>query len=82
MGVELADKYRQSNPWPAREGQRVLFILDTRNSFEQDLLKQWIHHHRASGSEEFEAPQVCLKLGDDRRAVDSDQLLIALALPA
>ncbi|MCB1708785.1 MAG: glycerol-3-phosphate acyltransferase, partial [Halioglobus sp.] len=82
MGVELADKYRQSNPWPAREGQRVLFVLDTRNSFEQDLLKQWIHHHRASGSEEFEAPQVCLKLGDDRRAVDSDQLLIALALPA
>ncbi len=79
--MDMAGKYQQSNPWPSRNGQRVLFILDCRNSFEQDLLKQWIHHHRASGSEEFDAPQVGLALGDDRKAIDSAQLVIALALP-
>jgi len=52
--MELADKFREGNPWPVRDGQRVLFILDSRNGFERDLLRQWIHHHRASGSEEFE----------------------------
>tara|TARA_R110001592_G_scaffold363043_2_gene679799 strand:- start:63997 stop:66348 length:2352 start_codon:yes stop_codon:yes gene_type:complete len=79
--MDMAGKYQQSNPWPSRSGQRVLFILDSRNSFEEGLLKQWIHHHRASGSEEFDAPQVCLALGDDRKAIDSAQLVIALALP-
>lgn len=79
--MDMAGKYQQSNPWPSRSGQRVLFILDSRNSFEEGLLKQWIHHHGASGSEEFDAPQVCLALGDDRKAIDSAQLVIALALP-
>ena len=80
--MEMAGKYQQSNPWPKRNKERVLFILDSRNSFEEDLLKQWIHHHRANGSEEFDAPQVCLALGDDRKTIDSAQLVIALALPA
>ena len=80
--MDMAGKYQQSNPWPARNQQRVLFILDSRNSFEEDLLKQWIHHHRSSDSEEFDAPQVCLALGDDRKTIDSAQLVIALALPA
>jgi len=80
--VDLTSKYQQSNPWPARDGQRVLFILDSRNAFETDLLKQWIHHHCASGSEEFDAPQVILELGDDRKSIDSAQLVVALALPA
>ena len=80
--MELADKFREGNPWPVRDGQRVLFILDSRNGFERDLLRQWIHHHRASGSEEFEAPQVCLQLGDDRKTIDTSQLIVALALPA
>jgi glycerol-3-phosphate O-acyltransferase len=80
--VDLTSKYQQSNPWPARDGQRVLFILDSRNSFETDMLKQWIHHHCASGSEEFDAPQVILELGDDRKSIDSAQLVVALALPA
>jgi glycerol-3-phosphate O-acyltransferase len=79
---QLTSKYQQSNPWPAREGQRVLFILDSRNGFETDLLKQWIRHHCASGSEEFDAPQVILELGDDRKSIDSAQLVMALALPA
>jgi glycerol-3-phosphate O-acyltransferase len=79
--MDMAGKYQQSNPWPTRNEQRVLFILDSRNSFEENLLKQWIHHHRESGSEEFDAPQVCLALGDDRKTIDSAQLVIALALP-
>ncbi len=74
-------KYRQQNPWPTRSGEQVLFILDARNSFEQELLKQWIHHHTDSGSEEFHAPQVRLDLGDDRKGIDSDALVMALALP-
>ena len=80
--MDLSEKFQQSDPWPERDGRRVLFILDSRNSFEQDLLKQWIHHHGRSGSEEFDAPQICLTLGDDRKAIDSAQLVIALALPA
>ncbi|MEH6634002.1 MAG: glycerol-3-phosphate 1-O-acyltransferase [Halioglobus sp.] len=79
--MDLASKYQHSNPWPARQQQQVLFILDTRNSFEQELLKGWIHHHTNSGSEEFQAPQVCLDLGDDRKSIDSAQLVMALALP-
>ena len=31
------------NPWPDG-AQRVLFILDTRNSLEQQLLDEWIRH--------------------------------------
>jgi len=80
--VDLINKYQQSTPWPARDAQQVLFILDTRNSFEQDILKEWIHHNTQSGSDEFQAPQVCLDLGDDRKGIDSAQLVMALALPA
>ena len=79
--MDMAEKYEQSNPWPSRDDQRVLFILDSRNSFEESLLKQWIRHHGKGGSEEFDTPQVCLALGDDRKAIDSAQLVIALALP-
>ena len=80
-GVDLGSKYQQSNPWPNRGEQQVLFILDARNSFEEDILRQWIHHHTSSGSEEFQAPQVRLNLGDDRKGIDSAQLVMALALP-
>jgi len=79
--VDLASKYQASDPWPGREGQQVLFILDTRNSLEQNLLKGWIHHHTPSDSDEFKAPQVCLALGDDRKSPDNAQLVMALALP-
>ena len=80
--MDLSAKLAASNPWPRREGQQVLFILDARNGFEQDILKQWIHHHAASGSAEFETPQVRLDLGDDRKGIDSAALgAAALALP-
>jgi glycerol-3-phosphate O-acyltransferase len=79
--VDLGSKYQQNNPWPERDAQQVLFILDARNSFEQDILKEWIHHHTSSGSEEFRAPQVCLDLGEDRKGIDSAQLATTLAMP-
>jgi glycerol-3-phosphate O-acyltransferase len=79
--MDLASKYQAINPWPRREEQQVVFILDARNSFEQTLLQDWIHLHTSSGTEEFKAPQVCLSLADDRRSIDSAQLVIALALP-
>jgi glycerol-3-phosphate O-acyltransferase len=80
--VDLADKYQHSNPWPSRSGEQVLFILDARNTFEQEILKDWIHHHTQSGNEEFHTPQVNLDLGDDRKGIDSAQLVMALGLPA
>ncbi len=79
--MDLVSKFEERNPWPERHGQQpVLFILDARNSFETDLLKQWIHHHMPSGSDEFHAPQICLNLADDRKAIDSSQLVMSLAL--
>ncbi len=78
--MDLASKFQQSNPWPSRDEQQVLFVLDARNEFEQDVLKQWIHHHRQSGSDEFHAPQVTLDLGDDRKGIDSAPLVMSLAL--
>ncbi len=79
--MDLASKFHENNPWPARDGEKVLFILDARNRFEQEILQRWIHHHTRSGSDEFHAPQVCMDLGDDRGGIDSAQLVVALALP-
>ena len=75
-------KFEQSSPWPDRAGCGVLFVLDARNSFEQDLLSKWIHHTTPPGCDAFSAPQVCVALGDDRKAIDSAQLIVALGLPA
>jgi glycerol-3-phosphate O-acyltransferase len=80
--VDLASKYQYSNPWPSRAGEQVLFILDVRNAFEEEVLKGWIHHHTRSGSEEFQTPQVCLDLGDDKKGIDSAGLVMALGLPS
>ena len=80
--MDLASKYQYSNPWPSRAGEQVLFILDTRNAFEEEVLKGWIHHHTRSGSEEFHTPQVCLDLGDDKKGIDSAGLVMALGLPS
>ena len=57
----------------------MLFILDTCNSFEQDLLKGWIEHHRESGG--TAAQTVCVDLSDDHRSIDSVRLVNALTLP-
>ena len=73
-------KYQQHNPWPDGRHQQVLFIADTCNSFEQDLLKEWIAHHRQpEGATE---QTVCIDLSDDHRSIDSKPLVSALTLPA
>ena len=77
--MDLASKFQQSDPWPTRE-QQVLFILDTRNSFEQEILQDWIRHNPRVG-DNSETPQICLDLGEDRRGIDSTALIAALALP-
>jgi glycerol-3-phosphate O-acyltransferase len=79
--VELPAHYARSSPWPHREGQQVLFILDARNRPEEEILRGWIQHHAAGGSEDSHAPRVCLDLGDDRRGFDTARLVDALALP-
>lgn len=79
--MNLASKYKQCNPWPVREPQQVLFILDTRNSFERDILEGWLQHYPQDDTAPSRAPQVCLDLGDDRRGIDSMPLVAALALP-
>ena len=79
--MDLATKYQHSNPWPSRTGEQVLFLLDARNSFEEEILKAWIHHHTQSGNEEFHTPQVSLNLDENRKGMDSDSLVMALGMP-
>ena len=75
--MDLASKYQLHKPWPG-DSPRVLFILDARNSFEQEVLDGWIRHHAPVGAT---PPQVCLDLGDDDRGLDSAPLVEALAQP-
>jgi len=79
--VDPVSKYQLLNPWPEGE-QQVLFLLDTRNSFEEKLLDGWIRHHTGSRGTTALAAQVCLDLGDDRQGIDTTALITALALPA
>ena len=77
--MNTTKKYQQHSPWPDEDHSQVLFILDTCNRFEQDLLKEWIDHHRQPASI---APRtVCIDLGDDHRSIDSVLLVNALTLP-
>jgi len=77
--MNIIRKYQQGSPWPSGNHPQVLFILDTCNSFEQDLLKGWIEHHRESGG--TAAQTVCVDLSDDHRSIDSVRLVNALTLP-
>lgn len=73
--------YNKKSPWPERESQQVLFILDVRNSVEESLLRDWVQHHAAASDNAFEAPQVSIDLKDERTGLDSGQLVMSLALP-
>ena len=77
--MNTTKQYQQHSPWPDEDHSQVLFILDTCNRFEQDLLKEWIDHHRQPASI---APRtVCIDLSDDHRSIDSVLLVNALTLP-
>ncbi|CAA0116733.1 Glycerol-3-phosphate acyltransferase [Halioglobus japonicus] len=77
--VHLNNKYDALNPWPDVERHEVLFILDTRNSFERELLRDWIRHHANSSA--ADAPQVELDLRNEENGIDSAPLVSALDLP-
>ncbi|PLW83690.1 glycerol-3-phosphate acyltransferase [Kineobactrum sediminis] len=80
------------NPWPAT-ASRVVFILDARNRFEQQLLERWITEHEGApeqsspdteqddGHGARESVRLVLKLGDDRKGIDVSSLRTGLALP-
>ncbi|PLW66803.1 glycerol-3-phosphate 1-O-acyltransferase [Pseudohalioglobus lutimaris] len=79
--MNLEQIYNKKNPWPARESQRVLFILDVRSSLEEEVLRGWVQHHANVDNQAFDAPQVCIDLRDERTGFDSGQLVMSLALP-
>ncbi|MEH6587409.1 MAG: glycerol-3-phosphate 1-O-acyltransferase [Halioglobus sp.] len=80
--MNLVDVYNKNNPWPKRDAQQVLFILDVRNSTEESVLRGWVQHFVDQENKSFEAPQVCIDLKDERTGFDSGQLVMSLALPA
>ncbi len=79
--MNLEQKYKKNSPWPASDSKQVLFILDVRNSVEEEILRGWISHHGGEGNQAFAAPQVCINLKDERTGFDSGQLVMSLALP-
>ncbi|QFU77286.1 glycerol-3-phosphate 1-O-acyltransferase [Halioglobus maricola] len=78
--MTLEQFYEKNNPWPDRSNQKVLFILDARNSLEEEMLRKWIGSH-SDPSASFDAPQVCIDLKDEKTGFDSGQLVMSLALP-
>ncbi|MCB1690781.1 MAG: glycerol-3-phosphate 1-O-acyltransferase [Halioglobus sp.] len=80
MDVSLKGKYESQNPWPDDGSRKVLFILDTRNSFEQELLRNWIRHHNEGAIADI--PHVNLDLRDEQHGINSAPLVSALNVPA
>jgi len=80
MQVALNEKFKAS-PWPTNAEQRVIFILDARNRFEQNLLEQWVAHHTADGAGQTSAAQLVISLDDDRKGIDSSALESILGTP-
>lgn len=76
--MDLVSKYEFYSPWPERQEQQVLFVLDVHNDFEQGILKDWIEHTKSNG---LEAPEIAIDLSDDRKRIDGTQLLSALDMP-
>lgn len=75
------DSKLRVNPWPEKAGPgEVLFILDARNHFEEDILRQWVAQHARQDGREYR--QICLSLADDRDGVDSAPLVSDLATAA
>jgi glycerol-3-phosphate O-acyltransferase len=58
----------------------VLFLLDTRNRFEEQLLQRWVAQHALAGDGR-DCEQLTLDLGDDRRGIDTRELRQHLSLP-
>jgi glycerol-3-phosphate O-acyltransferase len=76
--MALAQKFQQTNPWPAGARDNVLFILDAHNRVELDILRQWISHR--AGEHAARQIQAVLPLRNDRKGIDSKPLEEHLAL--
>ena len=72
------DSKLRINPWPEKGTSDVLFILDARNSFEEETLQQWVAQH--ARQEERQYRQVTVNLADDRDGIDSAPLVTDLAM--
>lgn len=73
MHPELEEQFR-ANPWPDDISGGVVFILDARNRFEQNLLEQWIDRHSPDNPDQPPAEQLIVSLNDDRKGIDSSAL--------
>ncbi|MEM1113544.1 MAG: glycerol-3-phosphate 1-O-acyltransferase [Pseudomonadota bacterium] len=67
----------EQSPWPEPAGPGVLFIIDAHNDLSLQLIRDWIEQH-ASGRE---CQQVHLDLSDDRKGIDTTELVKTLTLP-
>ena len=68
----------RSSPWPEASDSERVFILDVTNSVEQEVLTEWINHHRP---ENQPPPRIVpINLSDDTRGIDAQPLLAALNL--
>jgi glycerol-3-phosphate O-acyltransferase len=71
------DSKQRVNPWPEEGACDVLFILDARNSFEEETLRQWVTQHAKNESRAHRL--VTVNLADDRDGIDSVPLVTELA---
>ncbi|MEM8498990.1 MAG: glycerol-3-phosphate 1-O-acyltransferase [Pseudomonadota bacterium] len=68
----------RSSPWLDANDSECVFILDVINSVEQEILTDWINHHRP---ENQPPPRIVpINLSDDTRGIDAQPLLAALNL--
>ncbi len=68
----------ERDPWPRGEAP-VVFLFDAAESFEQDLLKQWLSYYRREQTTTAEVLHT--RLYDDRRGYDSQTLEALLDQP-
>lgn len=78
-GLNLQSKF-QSSPWPQEVAGAVVFIFDSRNRFEQEILQQWIDHHSGGGQPAETVHIIPMNLADDRKGIDSAALLPMMTL--
>ncbi|MFB3077008.1 MAG: 1-acyl-sn-glycerol-3-phosphate acyltransferase, partial [Lysobacterales bacterium] len=74
MSTQFAD-----NPWPDADPGKIIFILDVANSFEQELLQQWLAGHNPGSGVPV---TVALSLSGDQSHLDSRALVGKLQVHA
>ncbi|MFV0478731.1 MAG: glycerol-3-phosphate 1-O-acyltransferase [Parahaliea sp.] len=67
----MQGQHLSNSPWPDSAQAPVVFVLDTRNRIERDLLQQWIAQNPGNGTN---SAQVTIALQDDRRGIHLREL--------